>query len=383
MDTSKKLLIIVPDSLRDLANKGELIDRYYNPGDLFTDILLVSTSSDTTNISNIQKLAGNAKLEILSYPLPPFKKTLLWSKPLLHFWLKRFIDIVDGFKPQVVRCYGAHLNSLLGAQVKYCLKIPLVISLHTAFEEIKFDKSLFKIILDLRLRHIQKRGLRAANLILPVYKSIEPFLKQHDLVKFEVAYNMINPSHIQIKKSYEHGNFLNIISVGRQIERKNPANILRAISKLPNFKLTLVGDGEEHQNLLRLANELDIADRVCFKKTLLNDELCRVLPTFDIFAMHTDYAEFSKTILEALLSGLPTIVNEECRTRVPELRDDIVYFAKNSEEGYRKALVDLASNDLKREALGRRAHEIANENWSPKKSEQRFVKVYSALLSTI
>lgn len=40
------LLVIISDRLSHIIKKGELIDRYYNPGDLFKHVHILMTNSD-------------------------------------------------------------------------------------------------------------------------------------------------------------------------------------------------------------------------------------------------------------------------------------------------------------------------------------------------
>ena len=44
MTQKKTLLVIIPDRLTNLINKGEVTERYYNPGNLFDEIHLMMTS---------------------------------------------------------------------------------------------------------------------------------------------------------------------------------------------------------------------------------------------------------------------------------------------------------------------------------------------------
>jgi glycosyltransferase involved in cell wall biosynthesis len=105
------------------------------------------------------------------------------------------------------------------------------------------------------------------------------------------------------------------------------------------------------------------------------------LPYFDLFAIHTEYWELSKSLLEALLTGLPVIINRRLGDPVPELAEsDIVRFVDNTADQYFDALSSLASNRDEREALGRRAYAHAQENWSPARTEAAVVDVYRRVM---
>jgi glycosyltransferase involved in cell wall biosynthesis len=105
------------------------------------------------------------------------------------------------------------------------------------------------------------------------------------------------------------------------------------------------------------------------------------LPEYDIFAIRSDYFELSKSMLEALLTGLPTIISRRPGDPVPELSDDICLLVDNSAHSYRRALQQLIANDLLRARLGRTALLHARTRWSPEKCEGEFVNIYQNLLA--
>ncbi|OGG48160.1 MAG: hypothetical protein A3F84_23070 [Candidatus Handelsmanbacteria bacterium RIFCSPLOWO2_12_FULL_64_10] len=145
-------------------------------------------------------------------------------------------------------------------------------------------------------------------------------------------------------------------------------------------ELTLVGDGDYHDYLRSVARECGMADRVVFHRALPNDQLCEMLPDFDIFATHTEYYEIGKSVLEPLLTGLPTVLNQRIGKPVPELQGDWVLLVENSVEGYYRALQRLLTDRAEREALGRRAYAHAQEHFAPAQTEAKVLQIYRQLL---
>ena len=132
--------------------------------------------------------------------------------------------------------------------------------------------------------------------------------------------------------------------------------------------------------LRELAQQSGAAERIVFRPAVPNDELCASLPDYDIFAIRSDYFELSKSMLEALLSGLPVIVNRRPGDPVPELTDEICMLVDNTPDGYGMALQRLISDDAARERLGRSALAHARARWSPAATEAKFVEIYRELL---
>jgi glycosyltransferase involved in cell wall biosynthesis len=107
-----------------------------------------------------------------------------------------------------------------------------------------------------------------------------------------------------------------------------------------------------------------------------NNELCAMMPSFDVFAIHSEYWELNKSLLEALLTGLPCVVNRRKGLPVPELEGDFILKVDNSEAAYKEVLTRLRSDSAFREDLGRRGYDHAQANWGPDKTEAKFAGIY-------
>jgi glycosyltransferase involved in cell wall biosynthesis len=187
--------------------------------------------------------------------------------------------------------------------------------------------------------------------------------------------------HLQQKKEYAAHSPFRLICVGRLIKEKYPENIIRSLVHIPNTILTIVGDGPARPELEELAASIDLSERIRFAPAIHNDELCRLLPEQDTFVVHTEYFELNKSILEALLTGLPVVINRRIGTPVPEFEDgDFVCLVDNTVEAYQTAIQELVSSHTARESLGRRAFAHARARWDPTITEAAYVAVYKELL---
>ena len=81
-------------------------------------------------------------------------------------------------------------------------------------------------------------------------------------------------------------------------------------------------------------------------------------------------------VLEALLTGLPIIINRRSGLPVPELEGDFVYRVENSVFGYEMALRHLLSDDGARQELGQRAFAHAQQHWAPAIAEAKYAAIY-------
>jgi len=378
------LMIIVPDRISDFVDKGEVVDRYYNPGNLFDEVHLVLTNNDQPNRAALRRMVGEAKLFVHNLPdaRGEFVRTLGWRPWLLGPWTRHAVDLARAVRPAMIRCHGALLNTFAASAIKKTLGIPYVVSLHiNPDEDVRGRAAGFvKRAVTVAQQDIERIGLINADLVMPVYKPIAPYLDRLGVTRYEVCYNSLNPTFLCKKDDYALHRPVRVISVGRQFAEKNPDNLIKAVAALPAVHLTMVGDGSHHRHLCDVATACGIADRVEFIPSIANDELCRRLPNFDIFATHSEYWELSKSVIEPLLTGLPVVINRRNGAPVPELTDDICLLVENTVDSYRRALERLMGDDRYRESLGRSAYAHAQRHWSPAATEAKFVTIYRGLI---
>jgi hypothetical protein len=175
-----RLLVIIPDRLSDLARKGEIITRYYNPGNLFREVHILMTNDDRPHPAAIIPTVGNARLVLHNLPagMELFVKSFGWRPSLLRAWTNRAVALAATIKPELIRCHGARLNAYAAQAIKSGLGIPYVVSLHTNPDVSVRGRKLRSAIMGCAAAAIERKGLLDADLILPVYQSIEPFLQR-------------------------------------------------------------------------------------------------------------------------------------------------------------------------------------------------------------
>ena len=379
--TQKRLLVIIPDRLSVLIKKGEITNRYYNPGNLFDEVHILMINSDRPEILELQKTVGKASLFIhnLPFTVKDFLSTLGMRPRLLARWATPATALAQQIQPDLIRCHGDGLNIFLAYQIKSQLNIPYLVSLHINADE-DHRPSLKQSIFGYLYEKKRIEALKGADRVLPVYQSIIPYLEKRGVKNYEVAYNVLNPRNIIAKEDYNLHTPVKLISVGRHFELKNPKNIITAMKEFPEAVFTLVGHGPFQQRLENLAERLNIAEQVKFIHSIANDQLCKILPSFDIFVIHSQHWELSKAVLEALLTGLPVIINRRDGEPIPELQGAPVLLVNNSVEGYTNGIRKLIEDDSVRSQLGKKAKAYASKHWTPSKTEARYVAIYKEIL---
>jgi glycosyltransferase involved in cell wall biosynthesis len=384
-----RLLVIVPDRISDILVKGEYQPGYYNPGEVFDEVHILTTTDDRPPLEQLQRTVGAARLFVHNLP---DDLTLVGRRPeflteyRLRKWAKGGVEIARRIGPSLVRCHGADWNTYLASRIKAELGVPYVVSLHINPDVNPVRRFIRSNLNPAEARHnrfyehIEATGLRNADLVMPVYKPIVPYLQRLGVSRVEVCYNVLNRLHLRKKTDYALHRPARVVYVGRLFDEKNPGNIIRAVARLSEAELTVVGDGPILGALQDLTKQLDIQGRVRFLPAVANDALCELLAEQDIFAVHTEYWEISKSVLEALLTGLPVVINRRTGEPVPELEGDFVMKVNNTEAEYLTALEHLLRDHEARAALGRRAFAHAQAHWAPEITEAKYASIYRRFL---
>lgn len=99
-----------------------------------------------------------------------------------------------------------------------------------------------------------------------------------------------------------------ILFVGRFVKYKNAHKIIEAMQYLKDYRLTLVGDGKEKYNLIKLIDRLNLNDRVRLRVNIPKEELAREYASSSIFVLPSEIEAQGIVVMEALIFRLKTIV---------------------------------------------------------------------------
>jgi glycosyltransferase involved in cell wall biosynthesis len=384
-----KLLIISSDHISSWVKKGEVVLRYYNPGNVFDEIHLLLINNDKPNPELVQPMVGDAKLFIHNYPEPEhfFKKTLGWQPFLMEKWAQGAVKIAERIQPHMIRCYGIHLNAFLGSRIKKKLQIPFIISLHgnpdVDYLRGRLAENWRDKIIGKCQEQLEKFCLTAIDHVIAVYSPIESYLVKHKVMSYSIIHNTVGIG-IEGKTDFSISSAcIQLLCVGRQTYlQKDPAHIIEAVSSLQNVHLTLIGDGDLHDGLIDLAKNLGCDNRIKFIKTMNNKDLLKIMKEMDLYVYHSINYEISKSCIEAALVGLPVILNDRNGEPAQEIKDAGFYLVKDSQHGYRDAIERLVNDEQLRINVAKRSHHYANQNWAPEITEPKVANLYKRFINS-
>lgn len=127
----------------------------------------------------------------------------------------------------------------------------------------------------------------------------------------QYSYDFNEYQSIRNKKRTELGlseNDVVLISAGRLDLNKNNETTVKALANVPNIKFLLCGDGECRDSLMALAENLGVADRVLFLGN--RSDINELYIASDVMIMMSFREGLSRSIMEAMASGLPCIVSK-------------------------------------------------------------------------
>jgi glycosyltransferase involved in cell wall biosynthesis len=134
-------------------------------------------------------------------------------------------------------------------------------------------------------------------------------------LEIPIIYNGVDLDAFQPADEPRQGPEVEILCVGRLIERKGQHLLLQAFSRLRRdsacpVSLKLVGTGDAEDSLRSLAADLDVADAVNFTGFVSRADMPNVYRQADIFALPSQNEGMSIALLEAMASGLPVVVTD-------------------------------------------------------------------------
>jgi glycosyltransferase involved in cell wall biosynthesis len=112
-----------------------------------------------------------------------------------------------------------------------------------------------------------------------------------------------------VRRAHGLGSGPLLVSVGHLIPRKGHDHIIRAMALLPGHALMVLGDGPERDALLRLAQEIGVADRVHLLGAKPHADLPRYYGAADALVLASSREGWANVLLESMACGTPVVAS--------------------------------------------------------------------------
>jgi glycosyltransferase involved in cell wall biosynthesis len=160
------------------------------------------------------------------------------------------------------------------------------------------------------------------------------------------------------------------------------AAILR--SERDDVHFVFVGAGDSHDELVSLADELGIAERITFTGRVPDETVFEVLSTADVGLSPdplnplNDVSTMNKT-MEYMAFELPVVAFDLKETRV-SAGPAAVYAPPNDTDGFAQAILELLDDPERRAEMGREGRERVERELAWRHQAPRYLSVYESLV---
>ncbi|HET6244033.1 MAG: glycosyltransferase [Bacteroidetes bacterium] len=311
--------------------------------------------------------------------IPVFKKSALNLTPFLHYFPKYYIPLnslklfekyIEKYgKPQLIHAHFGLWSGYAAMKIHEKYKIPYIITEHTSyFVEKKYN--------GYELRAISKAYDKSSAIITVSSALKKEVIKNTHNKEVRIIPNMIDTSFF--KPDYSVIKEDMIFSLGNLIKTKGQDILIKAFAliapAIPSYKLVIGGDGPEKENLIELATQLAIQEKIIFPGNLTRIEIRNYLHKSKCFALPSKFETFGIVYMEAIACGVP-VVATKCGGPEDFINQNngILCETDNIEEiahAMKSILMNLNSYNLTE------MHSFVNRNYSKENISQMLVNLY-------
>jgi 1,2-diacylglycerol 3-alpha-glucosyltransferase len=279
---------------------------------------------------------------------------------------------LERFSPDVMHIHSPFNVGRLGLTVGRRMKVPVVFTYHTMYNMYAhyvplIGKAASEIVEKMAFRvadsvdvvitpssaladYLRSNGVKTPILPIPNGVPIEEF-QNGDPTFLQRVYKV--PSDVKV-----------VLTSGRLGLEKNLSTLLNAFSLIARSSdsvLVMVGDGPERHNLQRLADSLEISERVFMVGTVEPERMADVYAGADIF-MFTSLTDTQGLVLvEAKAAGVPAVAVGALGVKDMVIDGEDGYLCNNRPEELAEKVLYLLNNPDKLSSISQNAKHNARE----------------------
>jgi len=233
-----------------------------------------------------------------------FSAVEVYNRNLIEFFLKHSSDC------DVIHCHD-WITLSAAVELKRILKKPLVFTVHST----EYDRSAYFFPMQWIIDR-ERFGMENADRIIAVSKRTKRLIERDygiDGSKITVIPNGIDFSRFvrEGDRGYERKN--RILFVGRVTRQKGLTFFVEMAKKVlekEDCNFTIIGKGDELPALIKKTIDLKIADKFSFLGFLPDEEVVEYMYNSDLYVLPSVSEPFGISVLEAMSTGLPTLISK-------------------------------------------------------------------------
>jgi len=371
MDPKRLKVLFIPGWYPSKKNPvaGIFVREHAKAVALYNDVVVLYSEGVDRSVRSIYHIDDNMEDGLrtlrIRYRKSPIPKTsyfiYLWSMGAAFRKL-----VKDGFKPDVIHAhvYSAGVPAvLLGKRYG----IPVVVTEHFT----GFPRGTVRGLEKFKA----KFTFENAAVVCPVSDDLRKHIGAYGIrARFHVVPNVVDTSLFAPgdRASTREDDTKHLLLVALLDPKKGVPYLLRALARLKekrnDFALDIVGDGPNRNEYEELANQLELADVVCFHGLKTKREVARFMRQSDFFVLPSEWENLPCVLIEAMASGLPIvatkvggipeIINEKIGVLVPPkeveaLAKAVDYMLDHYRDYSARGITQYALERFSYEAVGR------------------------------
>ena len=304
-------------------------------------------------------------------------------KALLPWIRDRHFDVIHIHTPFTAHYVGIHFGKKLD--------IPVVETYHTFFEDYLHHYLPFipQFISRKLARTISRRQCNAVDGIVSPSKPMLDVLKKYGIkTPSEVvatglddsSFANVDGEHFRISHDIPLTQPM-LLFVGRVAHEKNINFLLEMHVKLirnhPDALLVITGEGPAEESIKHSMDRLGITNKVRMIGYLdRSDELIACYKAADIFVFASKSETQGLVLLEAMAQGTAVVALAELGTKSILIEGEGVLIAKDDIDDFAHKVSVLLSDPTKRQMIGERGRQYAQEKWGAGTLAKKVFKFY-------
>lgn len=169
-----------------------------------------------------------------------------------------------------------------------------------------------------------------------------------------------------------------VMQVARLDYLKDHPTAVRALSRVPDARLFLVGEGPERPAIDAEVARLNLADRVHFLG--LRKDIPRLLQAADVFLLTSTSEGIPLTLIEAMATGLPVVTTDVGGTAEVVVEGTTGYLAPAQDDAALAVALRRLDDDVAlRQRLGEAGRQRAVERFSEAQMAERYHDLYAEM----
>ncbi len=302
--------------------------------------------------------------------------------PMFHSFdwkiVGQLVELIKKRNIHIIHTHG-YKSDILGVLAARKAGIKVVVTPH-GFENAS----------DLKLRMfiwIGCQAMRFADKVVPLSHQLcqdvaEYGVKAPKLEYIQNGVDLFEVENQRVQPTNKDPNIKHIGFVGQMISRKNIFDLLDIFDQLQkkhgNLKLSLLGDGEQRQELEQYAAGLSSRDEIHFLG--FRDDRLELLHQFNLFAMTSTLEGIPRCLMEAMAMGIPVAAyNIEGIDQLVEHEKTGLLAPLGEKELLSQYWEALLFDSQKASVLADNARKYVNEHYSAKRMTDEYAELFQKI----